>query len=225
MDLRGSTFTLGSFEGVVQSFNAEKNSFLVKFNGTDLLEVDATTVLNLLLQKESESKADEGPTYCSAIPSQTQQPPMLQSTISSSRLHIHTPTQPLHRHDSINSLGIHQNIDQTSNSPLMNQANSIQNQSFMRLPNMYNYQNKVSNVLYPMTSSLNTQNPILQNMNQLNMPQQNIRQNYNPLYNQLPLHQMSGFQGLTPSNSINRLNKGRFQEGMTRHRSLSQPHL
>ena len=74
MDLRGKKFSLGSFSGEVDSYLPEKNAFLVKFNGVDVMEIDAATVLNLVLQRDREKAEAEEASIAGPSPALTREP-------------------------------------------------------------------------------------------------------------------------------------------------------
>lgn len=68
MDLRGKKFILGTFNGEVETFIPERNTYVVKFNGLDVMEIDAATVINLVIQYENEGKAEEEETLVPSAP-------------------------------------------------------------------------------------------------------------------------------------------------------------
>ena len=74
MDLRGKKFSLGSFSGEVDTYLPEKNAFLVKFNGVDVMEIDAATVINLILQRDREVAEAEEASQVPPTPALTREP-------------------------------------------------------------------------------------------------------------------------------------------------------
>lgn len=214
MSFKGRKFTLGVFEGEIQMYVPTKNNFIVKFNGTDLLEVDATTVLNLLVQAEAETKSDE-PKAGLALPrSQSsdnveQNDAIEQTTTSNDQMKL--PARKMQQ-SNINLQRFPPTIPNWM--PQMN----LQQNNLLKLPSMYT----TNPNLFPMSGN-SYSNPYACPSGPPPPPMNlNLGLGVNSRVN-LSNNKKEVFGYSINMPKVNHFAKSRFQDGMRRHRSVSQP--
>lgn len=206
MDFKGRKFTLGSFVGEVEAYLPEKHSFVVKFNGIDVMEVDAATVLNLLVQQENEAKADESAQTLSQGNGSSSTTPQLGRFQSNSSINLPNSNPLLNSSPApVNNLPF---LPPMLNSNFNLLQGGLSQQGIGQISNQFNP------ALFPLQNPLN-------GLNNTNYPFgingiQTGRSNFGS---------PAGDFGAGASLGLNLLSRGRFQEGMRRHRSTSQPQL